>query len=79
MDDDLKQGRVNLRVPHCSTRTRKTQDGRHLRRYERHWLGERFFASLQRKRRLLVHWEYYAKRFLVLVQLVCVTMLLKQS
>ena len=61
-----------------STRTLKTQEGRHLRRHERRWLVERFFAWLQWKRRLLIRGEYYASNFLGFVQLACMTMLLKQ-
>jgi hypothetical protein len=64
LDEDLKQDGVNLIAPHLSTRKLKTQDGRHLRRYERRWLVERFFAWLQWKRRLLMRWEYYASNFL---------------
>jgi transposase len=78
LDDDLKQDRVNLSAPHRSTRKLKTQDGRRLRRYQRRWLVERFFAWLQWKRRLLIRWEYYATNFLGCVQLTCITMLLKQ-
>lgn len=52
LDDELKQDGVNMLAPHRSTRKLKTQDGRHLRRYERRWLVERFFAWLQWKRRL---------------------------
>ena len=78
LDDDLKQDGVNLIAPHRSTRKLKTQDGRHLRRYHRRWLVERFFAWLQWKRRLLVRWEYYATNFLGFVQLASITMLLKQ-
>ena len=62
---------------HRSTRTLKTQDGRHLRRDDRRWLVERFFAWLQWKRRLLIRWEYDASNFLGFVQLACITMLLK--
>jgi transposase len=80
LDDDLKQDGVNLNLiaPHRSTRKLKTQDGRHLRRYERRWLVERFFAWLQWKRRLLIRWEYSATNFLGFVHLACITMLLKQ-
>ena len=78
LDEDLKQDGVNMIAPHRSTRTLKTQDGRPLRRYERRWLVERFFAWLQRKRRFLIRWEYYATNFLGFVQLACITMLLKQ-
>jgi transposase len=78
LDDDLKQDGVNMIAPHRSTRKLKTQDGRHLRRYQRRWLVERFFAWMQWKRRLLIRWEYYATNFLGFVQLASITMLLKQ-
>jgi transposase len=78
LDDDLKQDGVKMIAPHRSTRKLKTQDGRSLRRYQRRWLVERFFAWLQWKRRLLVRWEYYAANFLGFVQLASITMLLKQ-
>ena len=66
-------------APHRSNRHKPwTQDGRRLRRYERRWIVERFFAWLQWKRRLLIRWEYYATNFLGFVQLVSITMLLKQ-
>jgi transposase len=77
-DDELKQDGVNLIAPHRSARKLKTQDGRSLRRYERRWLVERFFAWLQWKRRLLVRWEYDAANFLGFVQLASITMLLKR-
>lgn len=35
LDAELKQDGVNMIAPHRSTRKLKTQDGRHLRRYER--------------------------------------------
>jgi hypothetical protein len=44
LDDDLKQDGVNMIAPHRSTGKRTTQDGRHLRRYHRRGLVERFFA-----------------------------------
>src|SRR6202795_107497 len=78
LDEDIKQDGVNMIAPHRSTRKLKTRDGRHLRRYQRRWLVERFFAWLQWKRRLLVRWEYYATNFLGFVQLASITMLLKQ-
>src|SRR5512139_1390190 len=78
LDAKLKQDGVNMIAPHRSNRKLKTQDGRHLRRYQRRWLVERFFAWLQWKRRPLVRWEYDATNFLGFVQLACITMLLKQ-
>lgn len=46
LDDDLQQDGVNMIALHRSTRKLKTQDGRRLRRYQRRWLVERFFAWL---------------------------------
>ena len=65
-------------APHRSTRKLKTQDGRHLRRYQHCWLVKQFFAWLQWKRPRLVRWEYYATNFLGFAQLVSMTMLLEQ-
>ena len=45
------RGRREMIAPHRSGRRLKTQDGRRLRRYQRRWLVERFFAWLQWKRR----------------------------
>lgn len=78
LDAKLKQDGVEMIAPHRSNRTLKTQDGRRLRRYERRWLVERFFAWIQWKRRLLIRWEYYAANFLGFVQLACIGMLLKR-
>lgn len=78
LDDTLKHDGINMIAPHRSTSKLKNQDGRHLRRYQRGWLVERFFAWLQLKRRLLVRWEYYASNFLGFVQLASITMLLKR-
>jgi transposase len=78
LDTSLKQQGVEMIAPHRSNRKRKTQDGRRLRRYERRWLVERFFAWLQWKRRVLIRWEYYAENFLGFVQLASITMLLKR-
>jgi transposase len=64
--------------PHRSTRKRKTQDGRGLRRYERRWIVERFFSWIQWQRRLLVRWEYYPHNFLGFVQLAALCILLKR-
>jgi transposase len=64
--------------PHRSTRKRKTQDGRRLRRCERRWIVERVFAWLQWQRRLLARWEYYPTNFLGFVQLAGLCILLRQ-
>ncbi len=62
----------------CVNRKRpKTQDGRRLRRYERRWLAERFFARIQWQRRFPVRWEC-AANFIGFVQLASISILLKR-
>jgi len=79
LDEELRQDGIEMIPPHRSNRKKpKTQDGRRLRRYERRWLVERFFAWLQWQRRLLVRWEYYAANFLGFVQLATIAILLRQ-
>lgn len=79
LDDELKNEGVEMIAPHRKGRKkRKTQDGRKLRRYERRWLVERFFAWLQWQRRLITRWEYYAVNFLGFVQLASVMILLRR-
>ncbi len=80
LDEDLRKEGIEMIAPHRSNRRKenKTQDGRKLRRYERRWLVERFFAWIQWHRRLLVRWEYYAENFLGFVQLASICVLLKQ-
>jgi transposase len=56
----------------------KTQDGRRLRRYQRRWIVERFFAWMQWQRRLLVRWEFHSINFLGFVHLAALCILLKQ-
>ena len=70
LDEHLRSQGVQMIAPHKSNRTkRKTHDGCRLRRYERRWIVERFFAWIQWQRRLLVCWEYYPINFLGFVQL----------
>jgi transposase len=65
LDEELRRDGLEMISPHRANRIKKrTQDGRHLRRYERRWLVERFFAWMQWHRRLLVRWEYYSANFL---------------
>ena len=79
LDDELKKDGIEMIAPHRSNRKRrKTQDGRRLRRYERRWIVERFFAWIQWQRRLLIRWEYYATNFLGFVQLASISILLKR-
>jgi transposase len=79
LDEELRKDGIEMISPHRSNRKkRKTQDGRRLRRYDRRWIIERFFAWLQWHRRVLIRWEYYAANFLGFVQLACIVILLKQ-
>ena len=79
LDEELREQGIEMVAPHRKNRKRrKTQDARRLRRYERRWLVERFFAWLQWQRRVLIRWEYYAENFLGFVQLASLVILLKQ-
>jgi transposase len=78
LDQDLRQDGVEMIAPHRSNRKMRTQDGRRLRRYQRRWLVERFFAWIQWQRRILVRWEFYPENFLGFVQLACLVILLRQ-
>lgn len=79
LDQELRQEGIEMIAPHRSNRVRhKTQDGRRLRRYQRRWIVERFFAWMQWQRRLLVRWEYHSLNFLGFVQLASIVILLKQ-
>ncbi|HLM53184.1 MAG TPA: IS5 family transposase [Pseudoxanthomonas sp.] len=54
LDDDLDGKGIRMVSPHRRNRKKpRTQDGRELRRYERRWIVERFFAWMKHKRRLL--------------------------
>lgn len=79
LDEQLRQEGIEMIAPHKRNRAKpRTQDGRRLRRYERRWIVERFFAWIQWQRRLLVRWEYYSVNFLGFVQLACIAILLRQ-
>jgi transposase len=79
LDEGLRGDGVQMIAPYKSNRVKpRTQDGRRLRRYERRWLVERFFAWFQWQRRLLVRWKYYVENFLGFVQLATNAILLKQ-
>ena len=79
LDEQLRKDGIEMISPHKVNRKKhKTQDGRRLRRYQRRWIVERFFAWIQWQRRLLVRWEYYAENFLGFIQLASISILLKQ-
>ena len=78
LDARLAEQGIELIAPHRANRKKpKTQDGRPLRRYKRHWKVERLFAWLQNFRRILVRHEYYAENYLGFVQLGCTIILLR--
>jgi transposase len=61
-DEELRKDGAEMITPHRRNRVkRKAQGDRRLRRYERRWLMERFFAWIQWQCRLVVRWEYYAE------------------
>ena len=79
LDEDLAEQGIEMIAPHKQNRVKpQTQDGRKLRRYQRRWLVERFFAWIQWQRRLLVRWEYYSSNFLGFVQLATISIFLRQ-
>lgn len=79
LDQELHEAGITMIAPHRENRRKApTQDGRILRRYQRRWLVERFWAWLQWHRRVLIRWEYYPANFLGFVQLASVLVLLKQ-
>jgi transposase len=79
LDADLAEQQIELIAPHRRNRTRKTQDGRPLRRAKRRWKVERAFAWVQNYRRLVVRYEQHSVNFLGFVQLACVLILLRQG
>jgi transposase len=77
LDEQLRRDGIEMIAPHRSDRKRKTQDRRRLRRYERRWIVERFFAWIQWRRRLLVRWEFYPRNLLGFVRLAAICILLR--
>ena len=73
----LEERGVEMISPHLSSRRKKTQDGRPLRRYLRRWKVERLFAWLHNFRRLVTRYEYHADNFLGFVRLGCICILLR--
>ena len=72
----LEERGIDLIAPtRCNSR--RTQDGRKLRRYKRRWKVERLFAWLKRWRRIGTRWEHKADNYLGLVHLACAVLLLR--
>lgn len=67
----LKKRGIELIAPHLSTRKRKHQDGRPLRRYRRRWKIERTIAWLGNFRRLIVRWDRNITIYRAFVHLAC--------
>jgi hypothetical protein len=60
------------------TGTRRTQDGRELRRYKRRWKVERLFSWLGFSRRLTVRYERYIENFEAFLHLASFFILFKR-
>lgn len=74
----LEEEDIVLIAPHDRNRVRKpTQDGRVAKRLRRRWTIERFFAWLQKFRRLVVRYEYYILNFEAFLMLGCVLIYLR--
>lgn len=78
LDAELAELGVEMIAPHHPKRRRKTQDLRQLRRYRRRWYVERLFAWLMRFRRLVTRYEVKAENYLGLLQLACISILLRR-
>ena len=79
LDAECREHNNEIIAPHRSNRVRKTrQDGSRLRRYERRWIVERFFAWIQWQHGFLVRWEYHQTNFLGFVQLAAPCILLER-
>lgn len=79
LDKALLERGIELVAPHRrDKRSKKTQDGRKLRRYRRRWRIERCFAWLKRFRRLTNRWDYHAENFLGFLRLGCLKILLRR-
>jgi transposase len=74
----LKRRGIDLIVPHLSTRRRRWQDGRKLRRYRHRWIVERTIAWLLDFRRLLVRHERHLLRYRAFVHAACMLIVLRR-
>lgn len=77
LDARLARHHITLIAPNRRGRRVPSQDGRAMRRYRRRWKVERLFAWLQQFRRLVTRYERRAANFLGLVQLGCISILLR--
>jgi len=72
-----KERGIELIAPR-KKRSRRKQDGRSLRRYNRRWKVERLFAWLKRFRRIETRHECKAANYLGFLHLACAIILLRQ-
>ncbi len=78
LDERLLEERgIELIAPNLSSRKRKSQDGRPLRRYRRRWKIERLFAWLHNYRRIVIRYDRHAENFLGFVHLACICILFR--
>lgn len=76
LDAEMAQRGIRMISPN-RTGTRRTQDGRELRRYKRRWKVERLFAWFGFSRRLVTRYERYAANFEAFLHLACFFILFK--
>jgi len=76
LDARLAERSVKMISPN-RTGTRRTQDGRELRRYKRRWKIERTFAWLGFNRRLVTRYERYIANFEAFLHCACFFLLFK--
>jgi transposase len=77
LDERLLKERGTEMIAPNRRRSRRSQDGRPLRRYKRRWKVERLFAWLQNYRRIQTRWERHAHNYLGFVHLGCIVILLR--
>jgi transposase len=76
LDEEMRQLGIRMISPNREG-TRRTQDGRELRRYKRRWKIERTFAWLAFSRRTVVRYERYVANFEAFLHLACFFTLFK--
>jgi len=72
----LQERNIELIAPVKST-SKRTQDRRSLRRYQRRWKVERLIAWLKQFRRISTRWDRKAQNYLGFLHLGCAVILLR--
>ncbi|WPV63877.1 MULTISPECIES: IS5 family transposase [unclassified Chitinophaga] len=79
LDDKLALKGVELIAPHKNNRVKPaTQDGRQLRRYKRKWKIERFFAWLNKFKRVITRYDRSIKHYESFVHLAFIKIILRR-